>query len=386
MRVFKSFLVLATTLTMIQPMVMGQSVAREYKTVKVQVSKVASTVILGGVVVPYKEVTLSAQISGQLQFIGGQEGDSFKSGAKLISIDDDDLQARRRSAVAQIFAAQAALNNANVQYSSELINPSINRSQNSASGFGMPQMFDKMFTRPFASSMGQARPGVQRYADVQRQINVVNQARSGLMSAQARLEGIDVSLRDTTLTAPFDGVIVAKMVEVGDSVQPGRPMLKFAYVNFLRIQSEVPVRLVSGLKKGMFIPARIDAGGGVNVKARVAQIFPIADKTRHTVTVKFDLPKGVPGGPGMYAEIIVPDPTNKPEPTLIVPQAAISMRGSLPSLRVLVNGKPSTRLIRMGTPDGKGNVTILSGLKGNEDVIIDTPIDMPIDMPKGQDG
>ncbi|HFC04715.1 MAG TPA: efflux RND transporter periplasmic adaptor subunit, partial [Rhizobiales bacterium] len=330
-------------------------------------------VTLGATVVPYKEVTISAQIPGQIKFIGGQEGDSFKAGDKLVAIDDADLQARRRAAVAQILAAQAALNNANVQYSSEIINPSINRQQNTTSGFGMPQMFDQMFTRPFASSMGQAKPGLQRYADVQRQINSVNQARSAMMRAQAQLQQIDVSLRDTISVAPFDGVIVSKKIEVGDSVQPGQAMMTFAYVKFLRVQAEVPVRLVSGLKKGMFVPARIDAGGGIVVKARVAQIFPIANKARHTVTVKFDLPKGVPGGPGMYAEVTIPDITSKSAPTMIIPRSALSMRGSLPSIRVLVNGKPSTRLVRIGKSDGNGNVTILSGLKGDEQVIIDGP-------------
>ncbi len=373
MKVVKSILFLAPSLAVALNLAVTPVGAAEFKTVKVQIAKAGNTVTIGGTVVPYKEVTLSAQIPGQIKFLGGQEGDSFKSGAKLVTIDDDDLQARRRSAVAQILAAQAALNNANVQYSSEMINPSINRQQNTTSGFGVPQMFDQMFTRPFASSMGQAKPGIQRYADVQRQVNAVNQARSALMSAQARLEEIDVSLRDATLTAPFDGVIVAKKVEVGDSVQPGRPILQFAYVDFLRIQSEVPVRLVSGLKKGMFVPARIDAGGGVSVKARVAQIFPIADKKRHTVTVKFDLPKGIPGGPGMYSEITIPDPTNKSAPPMIVPQAAITMRGSLPSLQVLINGKPSTRLVRVGTPDGNGNVTILSGLNGDEEIIVKAP-------------
>ena len=378
MRISKSFRILTPAATMalalmVTPVFLTTSAsAVEYTTVKVQTATAGNTVTIGGTVVPYKEVTLSAQIPGQIKFLGGQEGDSFKSGAKLITIDDDDLQARRRSAVAAILAAQAALNNANVQYSSEMINPSINRSQNSASGFGMPQMFDKMFTRPMASSMGQAKPGIQRYADMQRQINAVNQARSGVMSAQARLEEIDVSLRDATLSAPFDGVIVAKKVEVGDSVQPGKPLLLFAYVDFLRIQSEVPVRLVSGLKKGMFVDARIDAGGGVTVKARVAQIFPVADKKRHTVTVKFDLPKGVPGGPGMYSELTIPDPTNKSKPPMIVPKQAISMRGSLPSIQILVNGKPSTRLVRVGSPVGNGNVTILSGLKGDEEIITGT--------------
>jgi multidrug efflux pump subunit AcrA (membrane-fusion protein) len=369
MRVLKHLVIAASALVVFAPVASAEA----YKTVKAQTATIANTVTLGGTVVPYKEVTLSAQIPGQIKFVGGQEGDSFKSGDKLVTIDDDDLQARRRAAVSQILAAQASLNNANVQYSSELINPSMNRGQNRTSGFGVPQMFDNMFTRPFASSMGQAKPGIQRYADVQRQINAVNQARSALMAAQARLQEIDVSLRDATAVAPFDGVIVAKLIEVGDSVQPGKPLLKFAYVDFLRIQSEIPVRLVSGLKRGMFVPARIDAGGGVNVMARVAQIFPIADKTRHTVTVKFDLPKGVPGGPGMYTEIKIPDPTNKAIPTITVPQAAISMRGSLPSVRVLVNGKPSIRLIRVGTPDGKGNVSVLSGLSGGEDIIVEGP-------------
>lgn len=366
MRVSNRFVCVTAALVLASPGALGQGV----KTVKVEVSKAGNTVILGGTVVPYKEVTVSAQISGQIKFIAGQEGDRFKKGAKLITIDDDDLQARRQSAIAQILAAQAALNNANVQYSTELINPSMNRGQNRTSGFGMPQMFDNMFTRPFARSLGQAKPGVQRYADVQRQINVVNQARSALMSAQARLKEIDVSLRDATAIAPFDGVIVAKLVEVGDSVQPGKSMMKFAFVDFLRVQSEVPVRLVSGLKRGMFIQTKIDTGGGINVKSRVSQIFPIADKTRHTVTVKFDLPKGVPGGPGMYAELQVPDPSNNATPKLLVPLAAVSQRGSLPSVKVLINGQQLTRLVRLGSRDGKGNVSVLSGLKVGDEVVV----------------
>ncbi len=375
------FLMVASALTVASTFATGlatalgssPAMAQEYKTVKAKVSTIGNTVTLGGTVVPYKEVTLSAQIPGQVKFVAGQEGDSFKSGAVLVTVDDDELQARRRSAVAAILAAQAALNNANVQYSTEMINPSINRGQNRTTGFGIPMMFDKMFTRPMASSMGQAKPGVQRYADVQRQINVVNQARSGLMTAQAKLQEIDVMLRDTSMLAPFDGVIVAKMVEVGDSVQPGTPTIKFAYVKFLRIQSEIPVRLVSGLKKGMFVPATIEASGGVSVKARVAQIFPIADKNRHTVTVKFDLPKGVPGGPGMYAEIKIPDPTSKAAPTITIPKAAVSMNGPLPSVRILVNGKSSIRYVRLGNADANGNVAVVSGLTGDENIIVSGP-------------
>ncbi len=344
--------------------------AKDYKTVKAEVLDTSSTVTLGATVVPYKEVTISAQIAGQVKFLGGQEGDAFKAGDKLVAIDDDDLQARRRSAVAQILSAQAALNNANVQYSSELVSPSINRSQDRATGFGMPMMFDNFFTRPMASTLGQARPGVQRYADVQRTASAVNRARSALMAAQAAVQEIDVKLRDAISTAPFDGVIIEKKVEVGDAVQPGMVLLKFAYVDFLRIRAEVPVRLVSGLKRGMMIPAKIEVGGGLNIMARVSQVFPIADQSRHTVTVKFDLPKGVPGGPGMYSEIQIPDPTSTNAALPVIPQSAVVMRGSLPGVYILANGKKSLRLIRLGSPAGNGKISVLSGLQGGEDVII----------------
>ncbi len=134
----------------------------------------------------------------------------------------------------------------------------------------------------------------------------LTQAHNQALTAQSQIEEIDAKLRDTRSFAPFDGVITRKMVEEGDTVQPGQPLLEFADLTYLQVEVDVPVRLMPGLKKGMLIPARLDVGN-VRVDVRVAQIFPSADPIRHTVTVKFDLPVNVPGGPGMYAEVMVPD-------------------------------------------------------------------------------
>ena len=84
---------------------------------------VGAAVSLGGTVVPFKEVTFSAQIPGRIESIAGEEGDHFKTGAELIAINDDDLLAQRRSAWANLANAEAALRNAGVQYSRELISP-----------------------------------------------------------------------------------------------------------------------------------------------------------------------------------------------------------------------------------------------------------------------
>lgn len=352
-------------------LVIGQAAAGEhYATVAAQAESSSRDVITGGTVVPYKEVTLSAKVPGRVNFVAGEEGSSFKANETLIIISDDDIQARRRAAYAELLAAQAGLRYAQVQYQRELYSPSINNGSSRSSGFGLPSMFDQMFTRPLSSGMGLSNPGLQRYSDLQGQYNGINQAQSRILAAQARMEELDANLRDTRQLAPFDGIIVQKLVETGTTVQPGTPLLKFAFVDYLRIQAEVPVRLVSSLKTGSFLSARIDAAGGVDIEVRVAQIFPVADQARHTVTVKFDLPRGVPGGPGMYAEVDIPDPDATGEQVVVIPSSAVVMRGSLPGVYVLKNGSPSLRMVRLGVEKSGDRVSIISGIGEGEQVIV----------------
>ena len=345
------------------------ALAEQYNTVMAKVELSSSNVVTGGTVIPFKEVTLSAKIPGRINFVAGEEGSSFKAHELLTVISDDDIRARHKAAYAELLAAQAGLRYAQVQYNRELYSPSINGNSRS-SGFGMPSMFDKMFTRPLSSRMGLSNPGLQRYTDLQGQYNGIRQAQSRVLSAMARLEELDVNLRDARQLAPFDGIIVQKLVETGTTVQPGTPLLKFAFVDYLRIQAEVPVRLVSSLKTGSFLSARVDAGGGVDVEVRVAQIFPVADQARHTVTVKFDLPRGVPGGPGMYAEVHIPDPDAEDVGQVVIPKVAVVKNGSLSGVYVLKDGAPSLRMVRIGSEKAGDKVSIISGIVEGDKVII----------------
>jgi len=191
----------------------------------------------------------------------------------------------------------------------------------------------------------------------------------------ANLEGLDARLRDSRSVAPFDGVVISRMVEVGDTVQPGMPLITYAFTDYLRIDAEVPVRLAAGLSVGMIVRARLDVGG-VQVDAKVAQIFPVADPKRHTVRVKFDLPFDTPGGPGMYAEVTIPDSSVPMRTEQALPAEALIWRGSLPSVFVLENGRPSLRIVRVGYPLPDGRVAVVSGLSGGEEVILNPPANL----------
>ena len=329
---------------------------------------VGAAVSLGGTVVPFKEVTFSAQIPGRIESIAGEEGDHFKTGAELIAINDDDLLAQRRSAWANLANAEAALRNAGVQYSRELISP-YGGEQNDAMG-GMGSMM-KNFTNPMQGIMGGgSSPGFDRYAQRYHSGTQLEQARSQIVAARSAIDAIDTKIRDAKSVAPFDGVITKKLVEVGDPVQPGQPLLEYADMSTLQIKVEVPARLMPGVKKGMVFPARLDVGD-VDIQARVAQVFPIADPDRHTVTVKLDLPQGVPGGAGMYAEVMINDINAKVRELPVVPRNALVWRGSLPGVYVMnENNQRELRLVRTGDDVGADGVAILSGLRAGERVII----------------
>lgn len=348
--------------------------AAEYRTVPVTTERSNHMTTIGGTVIPYKEVTLTAQVPGTVKLLAGREGDSVQAGQVVVAINDDELQAMKRAAEAQLTAAEAGLRNAQVQYSRELWSPRTGQ----PTGMGLPSMMDQ-FMRPFSGQYsGPNDPNVRRYADLHGQAKAVDDARSAILQSRAQIEQLDAKIRDASLTAPFDGVIVKKFVEQGDTIQPGKPMVKIAYTQYLRIQAEVPVGLVSSLRIGEFLPARIDVGQGIPVQARVSQIFPMADTARHTVTVKFDLPSGLPGGPGSYAEIMIPDNSTQATAVPSVPREALMWRGSLPAVMVLRDGKPVLRVVRLGGPLPDGRVTVLSGLVGGEQVILQTPgVPMP---------
>lgn len=337
------------------------------QTLTVQDARIGNTLMLGGTVVPRKEVTLAAQLPGRVQYIAGEEGDRFKPGSLLVQLDTAELMAQWNAARADLANADAVLRAAEVQYSRELISP---RSRSLQGGMGMPSLFDQMFTKPAASMMGTTSPSIERWSDLAGTGAQVEQARNAIFRAQSQIQAINAKLRDSASVAPFEGVIVSKFVEVGDTVQPGQPMLRFAKVDDLQIQVDVPARLMYGVQEGMVVRARLDVGNSL-VSARVAQIFPMADPQRHTVTVKFDLPSGGPARPGMYAEVTLPDVAAPVRAMPIIPKDAIRWRGSLPGVYVInQEGKPELRLIRVGDELDRGLVSVLSGLTAGEQICV----------------
>lgn len=326
-----------------------------------------SGMILGGSVVATREVTLTAQIPGRVEYLGGREGDWFDNQQLVIGLSDDGIEAERRRALAQLGSAENMLRNRRVQYSRELWAPR-SRDVGRMPGMGLPSMFDQFFTRGMGSNLGMGNPWLERQADLYGEGTQIQEAQSQMLQAHSSIDAVEAKLRDARTVAPFAGVITKKFVEIGDTVQPGEPLVSIADVSRLQIQVEVPVRVVGALQVGMTVPARLDVGG--QVEAHVAQIYPAANSNRHTVSVKLDLPEGTAAGPGLYAEVMLPDGDSRGQLTPVIPEYSAVRRGSLPAVFVIgPDRKTQLRLVRLGEPMGNGYVPVLSGLQPGEQIL-----------------
>ena len=326
---------------------------------------IGGVVRLGGSVVPEQIVNLTAQMPGDVSFVAGSEGDAFSQGEALIALDTKSLLAKREQAMSQLASAEAAHRNALVQYEHELRNP--NAQANSMLG-GAPSLFS-MFSDPARSMMGQGSPGMERGSNLYAQGIQIETARNSVEQARAALRELDESLQNAISYAPFDGVILKRMVEQGDIVQPGMPLVSFADVTRLQVRVEVPTRLLRVIRAGGQIQAHLD-GDAAPVPVSVDRIFPMADAGGHTTTAKFNLPQGTEAHSGMYAEIVLPDPSDRVSGLPVIPETAIVWRGSLPAVfKVADDGRIKLRLIRIDEYASNGVVSVISGIQAGDRIL-----------------
>ena len=340
--------------------------------VPVERAQTQLSVSIAGTVTPFKTVQLTAQIPGRVKYIGGREGDAFGEGQVLIELDDTALLARREAAVAAREAAIASIQNAQAQYQRELASPRSDATSMAPGGFGFPAMMDQMFSSPMEDALGFRDRDMEQYSNVIDVQTRVAQAQTSLRQADASIAEIDSRLRDTRSVTPFSGVVDKLYVEVGDTVQPGQPLVDFSQSGLYKVEADLPVHLVRTLSPGMTLPVKFD-NRGQHTMAQVYRIYPTADLQRHTIHVEFTLPQGTSATAGQYVELEVTDTGANIPAQLSIPRSAVIDKGGMPLVfSIDANGVARLRVVRLGDELGKGRVAVLSGVRAG-DRIIDNP-------------
>src|SRR5213079_2456629 len=115
----------------------------------------------------------------------------------------------------------------------------------------------------------------------------VKSSEAAIASARARVRVAQEALENTNVRAPFDGVVIKKRAEMGETVSPfgvagqasreGGAIATIADLRELEVQTEVSETSVSKLTRQMPAAVKLQAYPDVEFQGRVREIFPSAD-------------------------------------------------------------------------------------------------------------
>jgi multidrug efflux pump subunit AcrA (membrane-fusion protein) len=192
-------------------------------------------------------------------------------------------------------------------------------------------------------------------------------AEAGVEQAQTAVDLVNLQLEDTTITVPFEGIIVDLPITEGSTVGPQSPVA-FIVSEEVEVAIELEEGRINQISEGQSVSLQLSAYPDQTFPATVASIDPIADANTRTFTVKIT-PVDEEGllKSGMYADVslLADERTN----TVVVPREAIVQQDDQTLVYVIEQGIASQREVETGLSDGQ-KVEILSGLEPGETVVI----------------
>ncbi len=153
-------------------------------------------------------------------------------------------------------------------------------------------------------------------------------------SLAADIERLEAELHRKTVRAPFDGVIVKKLVDRGEWLSPGDKVATVARDDLVDVIVEVPGEVVPFVRPGRKVAVRV---AGKEATGSVLSVVPRGDISTRTFPVKVRLRNRYALIEGMEARVAVP--TGKRERALLVPRDALVTGSGNAAVYTVVDGK-----------------------------------------------
>lgn len=207
------------------------------------------------------------------------------------------------------------------------------------------------------------------------------QAKGAVEQARGAVSAASSVASESRVTAPFDGRVTARMVEVGDLAAPGRPLVQIESSTAHRLSVAVPESLLAqaGLALGSPVTVSIDARPDLGrMTGTVAERAPAADPMAHSFTVEISLGDvEVPSGSSGRAYVSAGGRS-----VVRVPSEAVLRQGGATLVVVRDSeGRAVSRIVTLGTDFGDGKVEVLSGLTGGETLLVGLAAVPPLGSP-----
>ena len=210
----------------------------------------------------------------------------------------------------------------------------------------------------------------RRAAEAQQAANVqgseLAQVRARVQEAEAALAAARARLAQSRVLAPAAAVLLQRLAEPGQIVQPGTRLAELALRQPPQLVAQVDEKFLGQLAVGQVASVLADAYPGRPFEARVASIAPLVDAQRGAVEVKLALP----APPDFLRDdltVSVEIATARRERALVLPAEALRPGGVV---LVLAEGRIASRTVKTGLRS-LAEVEVMDGLREGDQVVLD---------------
>ena len=306
-----------------------------FATLKLQPTDLPQILTLEASIEAIHHSTVSAETSGRITEINFNTDDVVKEGQVLMRITPAQQQASLAGARASVREAEVRLSESETEF----------------------QRVQGIFEKKLV-----ARSALDKaVADLKA-------AQQKLHGAEANLKAASEKLKYTSIRAPFTGVVVRRLVEVGEAVVTGKPVMEGLSLDELRVAAYAPQSALHYMRNKPEISIVFPQQQHDTLAVSDVTVSPRADALSHSFLVRANLPKFTKGVyPGMLVKMNV---TLGKQTGLLIPSQAIVHRSELTAVYVVEHQQVSLRQIRIGRVVN-GAVEVLAGVSAGETVALD---------------
>jgi HlyD family secretion protein len=358
------------------------------KLAKAEKGDLAKSVVATGKITPITKVEIKSKASGIVEKLYVDTGDHVKQGQVLAELDRVEIQAQVNSSKAQLLSSQANLKSAEADEKRAAVD---------AQGVDIPTL-----QRAYERAQEMSKDGVVSQAtlddaqrgyimavnkrDVARAQLTVNKAK--VSQAQAEVEKDEASLKQfqeqlsyTTITAPIDGVVLSRDVEVGDAVSSilvlgsgATLVMTLGDTSEVYVKGKVDESDIGKVYLGQPARIRVETFKDKTFTGHVTKISPMGVEKDNVTTFEVRVSINNPGGElkaemTANAEIILDEHHN----VLMIPEGAIMYdKDKKASVDIPVpSAKDGMKKITVNIGISNGVKTeVLSGLKEGDQVVL----------------
>ncbi len=331
-------------------------------TAKVALADVADVFEAGGVVQASTTATITARLLASVRDVRVSPGDRVRAGQTLVVLDNRDLAAQARSARSAVLAAEQSATASAAEQQAAAASLLLARSTHERiAGLHAKR---SATAQELDDATGALRAAEARLAGASARAQA---ALSAVDSGRAASEAASTTESFTVITAPFDGTVTDKMVEVGNMAAPGLPLLRVEDTRAFRLEVRVDESRVGLIALGLHVPVSLDSGSGgtpTTVNGTVAEIGRAVDADSRAFLVKVALPDGTGLRSGLFGRVQF---RGAPRRALTLPPGSLIRHGQMASVFVVEQGIARVRFVNVSESE------VLAGLAADEVVVVGAP-------------